>query len=211
MSKMPELNVRNWKNEEVRPIGVADGAFDAPMREALVHQAVHHHTAALRSGSASTKGRGEVSGSGRKLWRQKKTGRARVGSIRSPLWRKGGTVHGPKPRDYDYHLPRKMRNGALRSVLSQRLREGNLLILDSLELPTHKTRDLLERLRGLGLDQKTALFVDEKDNQNLRLAARNLPNVRALPMSDINVYDILACQYLLLSEAAAVQLGERLS
>jgi large subunit ribosomal protein L4 len=208
---MPEVKVRNLKNEELRSLGLSDEVFDAPLREHLIYQAVHHHMAEQRSGTASTKTRADVSGSGRKLWRQKKTGRARIGSIRSPLWRKGGTVHGPHPRDYGYHFPRKMRSGALRSVLSQRMREGRLLVLDSLEVPTHKTKDLLGMLRDLGLEGSTALLVDEKENRNLDLAARNLPQVRALPLSSLNVYDILACQFLLLSEAATVKLGERLS
>lgn len=207
---MPELKVRNLKNKELHAVGLSDAVFDAPLREHLVYQAVHHHMASRRAGTASTKTRGEVAGSGRKLWRQKKTGRARIGSIRSPLWRKGGTVHGPKPRDYSYHFPRKMRNGALRSVVSQRTREGGLVLLDSLELPAPRTKELVAVLRGMGLEGRTTLLVHDGDNRNLELAARNLHNVHTLALSDLNVYDILACQYLLMSEAAAQKLGERL-
>ena len=207
---MPELKVRSLKNKELHAIGLSDEVFGAPLREHLVYQAVHHHMAERRSGTASTKTRGEVSGSGRKLWRQKKTGRARIGSIRSPIWRKGGTVHGPKPRDYGYHFPRKMRNGALKSVVSQRVREGGLVVVDSLDLPTPRTKDLVGVLRDMQMDAHTALLVYDGENHNLDLASRNLQNVHALSLSNLNVYDILACQYLLISEAAAQKLGERL-
>lgn len=207
---MPELKVRNLKNKELHAVGLSDAVFDAPLREHLVYQAVHHHMASRRAGTASTKTRGEVAGSGRKPWRQKKTGRARVGSIRSPLWRKGGTVHGPKPRDYSYHLPRKMRNGALKSVVSQRVREGGLMLLDSLELAAPRTKELLGVMRDMGLEGRSALLVYDGENRNLDLAARNLHNVHAVSLSGLNVYDILACQYLLISESAAQKLGERL-
>jgi large subunit ribosomal protein L4 len=208
---MPELTVRNWDNKKVRSLDLSDAVFAEPFKEGLVHQAVHHHMAGRRSGTASTRGRGKVQGSGRKLWRQKKTGRARIGSIRSPLWRSGGTVHGPKPRDYSYHMPRKMLRGALRSVLSQRVGEDRLLVLDSLNLSSHRTKELLESLKGLGVQERTVLLVAEGEDQKMLLAARNLPNVHALSLSSLNAYDVLAKEYLVMSEAAAKLLNERLA
>lgn len=208
---MAEIKVRNQKNEEVRSLDLPDPVFAAPMRESLVHQAVCHTMAARRSGTASTKGRGEVRGSGRKLWRQKKTGRARIGSVRSPLWRKGGTVHGPTPRDYSFPFPRKMRRGALRSVVSQRLREGGLVVLDTLELASHRTKELRGLLSGLGLEGSTVLLVDEAENRNLELASRNLQGVGTSRANHLDAYDVLAHRYMVISESALSHLGERLA
>jgi large subunit ribosomal protein L4 len=208
---MPEVMIRNLKNEEVRKLDLPDAVFSAPLKEHLVYEAVHHYRAEQRAGSASTKTRGEVSGSGRKLWRQKKTGRARVGSIRSPLWRTGGTVHGPRPRDYGYAFPRKMRQGALRSVLSERLREGRLLLVDQLSLASHRTKEFLPVLSVLGLEGASVLVVDERGNRNLELAARNLQSVELSQPFRIQTYDVLAHEYLLITEAAASRLAERLS
>ncbi len=208
---MPELKVRNMENQEVGSIGLTDEVFDAPLKEHLIYQAVHHHMASQRSGTASTKTRGEVSGSGRKLWRQKKTGRARIGSIRSPIWRSGGIVHGPKPRDYSYHLPRKMRAGALRSMLSQRHREGRLIVVDALEMTAPKTQDLIAILAKLGLTGHSALLVCEGEGRNLTLSARNLQHVKAMPLSGLNIYEVLAHEYLVMSQSVAQQLMERLS
>jgi large subunit ribosomal protein L4 len=208
---MAEAKIRNRNNEEVRSVDLPDAVYGAPLRRHLLYQAVHHHMAAQRAGSAATKGRGEVAGSGRKLWRQKKTGRARIGSIRSPLWRKGGTVHGPRPRSYDYPLPRKIRLGALRSAVSQRLREGRLLLIDSLQLPEPRTKAFVAVLRGLALRDASVLVVDERENRNLALASRNIPRVAFATPSEVDVHGVLGHQYLLMSEAAAARLGERLS
>src|SRR6266498_2448451 len=138
---MPTVKVRNLKNEEVGELELSDAVFDVPLNEALIHAAVRNFMANARQGTSATKTRGDVSGSGRKLWKQKGTGRARIASLRSPLWKGGGNVHGPQPRDWSYNMPQKMRHGALRSALSERLREGGLVIIDSFELPSHKTKD----------------------------------------------------------------------
>src|SRR6266498_3821285 len=138
---MPTVKVRNLKNEEVGELELSDAVFDVPLNEALIHAAVRNFMANARQGTSATKTRGDVSGSGRKLWKQKGTGRARIASLRSPLWKGGGNVHGPQPRDWSYNIPKKMRRGAIRSVLSERLREGGLVIIDSFELPSHKTKD----------------------------------------------------------------------
>src|SRR5216683_6245029 len=136
---MPTVKVRNLKNEEIREVELSDAVFDAPLNEGLIHAAVRNFMANGRQGTSATKTRGDVSGAGRKLWKQKGTGRARVASLRSPLWKGGGNVHGPQPRDWSYSIPKKMRRGAIRSVLSERLREGGLVILENFELESHKT------------------------------------------------------------------------
>jgi large subunit ribosomal protein L4 len=208
---MPEVKIRNLSNQEVRSLDLPEAVFGAPLKQHLLFQVVHHHMAEARRGTAATKTRGEVAGSGRKLWRQKKTGRARIGSIRSPLWRTGGTVHGPRPRSYGYSLPRKMRLGALRSAVSQRLREGGLTVVEKLDLEAPKTKEFVKMLAGLDLMDRSVLVLDEGPNRNLDLASRNLPRVSFLTTSQVGAYEVLAHQHLLMTEAAAARLGERLS
>jgi large subunit ribosomal protein L4 len=194
----------------VGSLELADAVFGAPVNEALLYEAVRQYTAARRSGTASTKTRHEVSGSGKKLWKQKGTGRARMGSIRSPLWRHGGTVHGPQPRSYEYKLPRKMVLGALRSALSAKLRDGELKVVQAFSLGDHKTkafRQVLDKLEA----KRSVLLVEASDNRNLTLAARNLQKVTLVPTRDLNVYDLLAHKQVLLSEPAAKKLSEALA
>jgi large subunit ribosomal protein L4 len=156
------------------------------------------------------KTRAEVSGSGKKLWRQKGTGRARMGSIRSPIWRHGGTVHGPVPRDYSYKLPRKMLLGALRSALSAKLRDGELKVVQAFTLEDHKTKTAAAALKTLEATRKV-LLVDNTGDRNLNLGARNLPGVTLVPTRDVTVYDLLGHDRVLLSEAAATKLSEALA
>ena len=165
--------------------------------------------AARRGGNAKTKTRHEVSGSGKKLWRQKGTGRARVGSIRSPLWRHGGTTHGPQPRDYSYKLPRKMLLGALRSALSAKLRDGELRVVQDFSLADHKTKAMRAVLDVLGAP-KTVLVVDNGENRNLALSARNLEGVTLVSTKEVDVYALLGHAGVLLSQAAAQKLSEAL-
>lgn len=207
---MPTVEVRNLDNEVVGELELSDQVFGAPLNRSLIYEAVRWYMAKQRAGTASTKTRGEVAGSGRKLWRQKGTGRARVGSIRTPLWRHGGTVHGPRPRDYSYHLPKKMRRGALRSVLSERLREGNLRVIEAFELPTHKTKAFAQILDRLELDGKT-LIIDSHENWNLALASRNLPGVKVIETRELNIYDALYYQQLVFSKAAIEQVEKLLA
>src|SRR3954470_17478904 len=136
---MPTVKVRNLKNKEVGEVTLSDAVFGVELNEALIHAAVRNYLANRRQGTSATKTRGDVSGSGKKLWKQKGTGRARIASIRSPLWKGGGNVHGPQPRDWSYKLPKKMRRGALRSALSERLREGNLIIFEDFTIESAKT------------------------------------------------------------------------
>jgi large subunit ribosomal protein L4 len=207
---MPTVDVKNFKNEKVSEIELSDAVFGVPLNQALIYDAVRWFTAKQRAGTASTKTRGDVSGAGKKLWRQKGTGRARIGSLRSPVWRHGGVAHGPKPRDYAYTMPKKMVRGALRSALSEKLREGSLRVLDGFTLASHKTRELTAILRDLGLERKT-LVVDSLDNHNLALASGNLPRVKFVGSREINIYDALYYQELVFSQSAIKELEQLLA
>ena len=207
---MPSVDIVDLNGSVVGSLELADAVFGAPVNEALLYEAVRQYTAARRSGTAATKTRHEVSGSGKKLWKQKGTGRARMGSIRSPLWRHGGTVHGPQPRSYEYKLPRKMVLGALRSALSAKLRDGELKVVQTFSLGDHKTkafRQVLDKLEA----KRSVLLVEASENRNLTLAARNLQKVTLVPTRDLNVYDLLAHKQVLLSEPAAKKLSEALA
>jgi len=207
---MPRVDVVDLNNQKVGEIDLSDSVFAAPVKEALLYEAVRHHLATHRRGTAKTKVRAEVSGSGKKLWRQKGTGRARMGSIRSPIWRHGGTVHGPVPRDYSYPLPKKMLLGALRSALTAKLRDGELKVVREFTLGDHKTRSVRELLNRFEA-RKTVLLVDNADNNNLALGSRNLPGVTLVPSREVNVYALLGHERVLMSEAAAQKLSEALS
>lgn len=207
---MPVVKVKNLNNEEVGELQLSEEVFGAPLNRPLIYYVLKCYLANQRAGTASTKTRGQVSGSGRKPWRQKGTGRARVGSIRTPLWRGGGTVHGPKPRDWYYQVPKKMRRGATCSVLSERLREGNLIVLENLELPSHKTKEFAAVLDRLGLGQHKTLIVDSLENHNLALSSRNIPTVKHVPPSGVNLYELLVHRQLVLTRQAALELDERL-
>src|SRR6185437_10802476 len=174
---MPSVDIIDLNNGRVGSIDLSDAVFGAPVNEALLYEAVRHHLACVRRGTASTKTRHEVAGSGKKLWKQKGTGRARMGSIRSPLWRHGGTVHGPQPRSYAYHLPKKMQLGALRSALSAKLRDGELKIINAFSIGEVKTRAVRQALDALDA-VRTVLVVDNGDNRNLQLSSRNLKGVK---------------------------------
>jgi len=207
---MPSVDIVDLNNASVGSIELSDVVFGAEVNEALLYEAVRQYTAARRSGTAATKTRHEVSGSGKKLWKQKGTGRARVGSIRSPLWRHGGTVHGPQPRSYEYKLPRKMVLGALRSALSAKLRDGELKIVRAFELSDHKTKSMITVLGNLEA-KKTVLLVETAENTNLSRASGNLPGVKLVPTKDVTVYDLLKYEQVLLSESAAKKLSEALA
>jgi large subunit ribosomal protein L4 len=169
-----KITVKNLSNEKVRELEVPESVFEYPYNEHLVHVVVEAIRAAQRAGTHKTKGRSDVRGGGKKPWRQKGTGRARVGSIRSPLWRTGGTVHGPQPRSYEKKVTAREKKNALKSVLARALAEDRMLVSDSLELDSHRTQDFAGRLGGLGVDGKV-LLVDEQGNRNLELASRNIP------------------------------------
>ncbi len=207
---MPSVEVFDLNNAVVGSLDLADEVFAAPVNEDLLYEAVRHSQAGHRRGTAKTKTRHEVSGSGKKLWRQKGTGRARMGSIRSPLWRHGGTTHGPQPRDYSYKLPRKMLLGALRSALSAKLRDGEIKVVRDFSVSDHKTKTMRTILDGLSAP-KTVLLVDNAENHNLALGSRNLAGVKLVSTRDVNVYDLLRHAGLLMSEGAAKKLSEALA
>ncbi len=207
---MAEIEVKNLANEVVGTIELSDEVFKAELNEALIWEAVKHYAASLRSGTAATKTRGEVSGSGKKLWRQKGTGRARIGSVRSPVWRHGGTVHGPKPRDYNYAFPRKKIRGALRSALSAKLGENSVAVVDAFNLEGHKTKDFQKILKALGGTGKV-LIVSSGENKNLELSSRNLPRVKLVPGTGVNINDVINHELLLFSKEAILQVQEVLS
>ena len=206
---MPVVKVKNLKNEEVGEVELSDSVFDAPLNKPLIYEAVKCYLANQRAGTSATKTRGNASGSGKKLWKQKGTGRARIASLRSPLWKGGGNVHGPQPRDWSYQIPKKMRRGAIRSVLSERLREGGLVVVEDFNLSSHKTKDFAAALSTLGLDGKT-LIVAPLANENLVLSSRNLPNVKYISPTGVNVYELLTHEQIALTKDAISELDKQL-
>jgi large subunit ribosomal protein L4 len=180
------------------------------INEDLLWEAVKHYRAAQRAGTHATKNKKLVSGAGKKLWKQKGTGRARVGSIRSPLWRHGGTVHGPQPRSYDYQFPRKKLLGALRSALASKLSDGKLMVVEGFELESAKTGAFRKSLGKLGMG-KTALLVDgAKENQNLHLSSRNIPGVELVASSQVHPYHLLRYETAIFSKPALEKLQDSL-
>ena len=207
---MPTVDVVDLQNEKVDELELSESVFGAPVNEPLVHQAVVAHRAGLRAGTHKTKARGEVRGSGRKLWRQKGPGRARIGSRRSPIWRGGGTAHGPRPRSYAQRLPRKMLLAALRSTLSARLSDRRITVVRDFDLPTHKTREfriVLEALDARG----SVLVVNNGDNVNLERSSRNLPRVELVSSAELNPYAVLKHERILMSAQAARTCSEVLA
>ncbi len=211
---MPTAKVRNLKNKEVGDVELSDAVFGAELNESLIHAAVRNYLANRRQGTSATKTRGNVSGSGRKLWKQKGTGRARIASLRSPLWKGGGNVHGPQPRDWSYRMPKKMRRGALRSALSERLREGNLVIIEDFSFDNAKTKNFLGVMSELGFNDKKkatkTLIIDSLDNLNLILASRNVQKTKVTNGYGLNIYDIIYHEKLLISKSAIDEINHLL-
>lgn len=206
---MPVVDVVNLDGKKVGQVELAEAVFAAKVNPHLLHEASRWHLRGLRAGTHKTKDKSEVSGAGRKLWRQKGTGRARIGSIRSPLWRHGGTVHGPEPRDYSYALPKKMLLGALRSALSAKLAEQKLTVVDGWTLESHKTQNLVSALEKLNRT-KSALLVAHGQNRNLELASRNIAGVKLAAPNVLAPYDVLKHDLVLLSKDAAARLNHSL-
>jgi large subunit ribosomal protein L4 len=207
---MPTLDVVDLNNEKVGQVELSDEVFGAEVNDDLLYEAVRQYQAGQRAGTHKTKVRSEVAGSGKKLWKQKGTGRARSGSVRSPVWRHGGTVFGPVPRDYGYRLPKKMLVGALRSALSAKLRDGELKVVQAFQFAEHKTKAAAAALAKLETG-RTVLVVDNGDNPNLELGVRNLKGVTLLATREVNPYHLLGHQSVLLSEAAARKFSEALA
>ena len=208
---MPVADVKNLEGKTVGKIDLADDVFGAKVNQNLLHETVRHYLAGRHAGTHKTKDKSEVSGSGKKLWKQKGTGRARIGSIRSPLWRHGGTVHGPTPRSYDYALPKKMIVGALRSALSAKFAEQKLTIVDGWKLESHKTKAFREQLSKLDGETRTILLVESGANLNLERASRNLEGVTLVAATGLETYDLMRHDHLMLSREAAAKLSRALS
>ena len=202
---MPVVDVVNLDGKKVGEVELADAVFSAKVNPHLLHEASRWYLNGLRRGTHKVKEKSEVSGAGRKLWKQKGTGRARVGSIRSPLWRHGGTVHGPRPRSYSYALPKKMLLGALRSALSAKLADEKLTVVDGWQLESHKTQSLVSTLEKLSFT-KSALLVAHGENRNLELASRNLANVKLSAPNALQPYEVLKHDRLVLSKDAVARL-----
>ena len=207
---MPKVDVFDLNSSKVGEVELSDEVFAAEVNEALLYEAVRQFNASRRAGTHKTKTRHEVAGSGKKLWKQRGTGRARMGSIRSPLWRHGGTSHGPQPRDYSYKLPKKMLHGALRSALTAKLRDGELAVISSFTLADHKTKAFQAVLGKMEASRKV-LIVDNEDNRNLELGSRNLEGVTLLHSREMSVYHLLGARKVLMSQAAAERLSESLN
>ena len=210
-----QIDVVNADNKKVGSVDLSDEVFGGRVKTDLIHESVVCANAADRRGTHATKTRAMVSGSGKKPWRQKGTGRARVGEIRNPLWRKGGTVFGPQPRSYEYQLPKKVEKGALRAALTQKLRDGNVTVVDALSVTEIKTKAAAEMLKRLGVEEggkraRTVLLVDVKPEDKLSLSVRNIDGVRILASNRVSARDVVNARRLVLTQAAIEKLQEAL-
>ncbi len=204
---MPIVDVINMENQVVSQVELDHRVFDAPVMEHLVHQVVRMQLASRRAGTACVKNRAMVSGSRKKPWRQKGTGRARAGTRQSPLWRGGGVVFGPSPRDYSFKVNRKVRKAALCSVLTQKLREGRLKVLDKMELPEIRTRRMAQVIQTLGV--RDGLIVIPQRDQNVERSARNIPSLQVTVVEGLNVYDLLRREHLVIVQECLGRISER--
>ncbi|AMY11627.1 50S ribosomal protein L4 [Luteitalea pratensis] len=204
-----QLDVVNTSNQKVGALDLRDEVFGNRVRTDLIWEAVRHEQAEARRGTHATKTRGEVAGSGRKLWKQKGTGRARVSDVRNPIWRKGGTTLGPQPRDYGYAFPKKMALGALRDALAAKIRDGQVVVVDALAVTEAKTRAAAQLLKDLGHTRKT-LVIDVAPADALVLSTRNLPGVKLVPANRVTARDVMDCARVIASQAALTRLQETL-
>jgi len=206
---MPTIQVRDKNNKAVGEVEVTPKVFDRNVKRSLLHEAVVQYQAGRRQGTHNTKGTGEVSGGGRKPWRQKGTGRARVGSTRNPIWRKGGIVFGPKPRDYAYSIGRQKQRHALQMALTVKQRDEQIVVVDSLEIPAPKTKEVVAMLKGLDLDGRVLIY-DPEASKDLQRAARNIPGVRVVYGFGLSVYQVLLHDWLLTTKAGIERIDEAL-
>jgi len=205
---MQKAHVLDKSGKTTAEIELPEAVFGRPVKTHLLYEAAVNYLSNQRRGTATTKTRAEVSGSNRKPWRQKGTGRARAGATRSPLWRHGGTTFGPRPKDYGYELPKEAKKNALRSALAAKHAGKRLLILDDLKLPGTKTKDAAKLLTALNVD--SALIVDGRDNAGLFISLRNVPKVKTIDWKSVNTYDVLNYKWLVLSRQAFISLMEKL-
>jgi large subunit ribosomal protein L4 len=201
-----QIDVVDSENRKVGSVELNDEAFGRRVNGAVIWESVVHSNAAERRGTHMTKNRALVSGSGRKPWKQKGTGRARIGSIRNPIWRHGGTVFGPQPRSYDYALPRKVRRGAIVAALAQKIQDGSLVVIDQLAAAETRTRTAVELLKRLGVEGK-ALLIDVQPDEKLGIAVRNLPGVRFVASARVVARDVMNASRVIATKAAVEKLG----
>lgn len=206
--RMPEIEIRDRNNSIVEKVTVSEDVFGREVRADLLHEAVVNYLANQRQGTHAVKTRGMVRGGGKKPWKQKHTGRARHGSIRSPLWKGGGVVFGPQPRDYGYKMTKKQRRLALKTALSAKLRDGELLVVDSMEFDRPRTKDMIALLKGLGIDNGSVLVVVPEKDDNVYLSARNIPRVDVVRAADLNTYDLLVHNRVLMTREALMKVQE---
>jgi large subunit ribosomal protein L4 len=205
---MPEIEIKDRDNKTIEKINLRDDVFGGQVKQGIMHQVVVNFLANQRQGTHCTKTKGLVSGGGKKPYRQKHTGRARAGSNRSPLWRGGGTIFGPQPRDYSYAVPKKVRRRALMAALHQKLVSNEIVFVDSIPVEKPKTKEMIAILKNLGLDNKSVLIVLPEKNDPVALSARNIPGVKIARAMDLNTYDIIASNMLLMTREALTRLGE---
>ncbi len=205
---MPEFEVKDKNNKPVGKINLSDEVFGVKAKDGVLHNAVVNFLANQRQGTHATKTKGLVSGGGKKPWKQKHTGRARSGSSRSPLWRGGGTVFGPQPRDYSYAIPKKARRLALKAALSGKFSDGEIVVVETLSIEKPQTKEMMSVLKRLELDGKSTLIIVPEHNETIVLSARNIPGVTVTRVSDLNCYDVAAHSRLLMTKQAAEMLSE---
>jgi large subunit ribosomal protein L4 len=205
---MPEIDIRDSNNNVVEKVALRDDVFNVTAKEGVIHEAVVNFLANQRQGTHATKTKGLVSGGGKKPWRQKHTGRARSGSIRSPLWRGGGIVFGPQPRDYSYNIPKKMKRLALMAAFQKKLSAGEIIVVNNFAIEKPRTKEMISILKNLGLNDKSVLIVLPEKNDTVELSARNIPGVGIVKVSDITTYDVVAFNVLLMTKEAVARLEE---
>ena len=205
---MPEFEIKDKNNKAVGKINLPDEVFGVKAKDGVLHSAVVNFLANQRQGTHATKTKGLVSGGGKKPWKQKHTGRARSGSSRSPLWRGGGTIFGPQPRDYSYAIPKKVKRLALKAALSGKFADGEVTVVEELSLSKPRTKDIIAVLKGLELQGKSTLIVVPENNETVVLSARNIPGVTVMRVTDLNPYDVAAHNRLLFTRRAVEMLAE---
>ncbi len=213
---MPKVEIKKEKEKEKgtkMPVKMSlpENIFGVEIKEKVLHASVVNYLANQRQGTHATKTKGLVSGGGKKPWKQKHIGRARAGSMRSPIWRKGGTIFGPQPRDYSYALPKKFKRLALKTALSAKLAGGEITLVDSLAVDKPKTKNMLSVIKGLGLEGSSILVVLPEDNKTIKLSARNIPGINVMRASDLNAYAVMAHNKILLTKEAVEKIKEVLT
>lgn len=208
---MPETELKDTKNNIKGSVTLPEELFSLSARKDILHASVKNFLANQRQGTHATKTKGQVRGGGKKPWKQKHTGRARAGSIRSPLWRGGGTIFGPQPRDYSYRLPRSLKRRALGEAFSAKLSSGEVTVVETMDLEKPRTREMVGILKNLGLDGKTVLIIVPEKNANVQLSARNIPGIKVSRVMDLNPYEILIREAVLITKGALDALAAEVS